>query len=140
MSQSRKAREAAAQILYQVEEASGRLPDDPTAGLNRFFENFEHDPQARADAETLVRGVCQAQTAIDEALGRHSTRWKLNRMAKVDRNILRLAAHELMTRTDVPARVVLNDAIELGKKFGSESSSAFINGVLDPVAREARQT
>ncbi len=65
-----------------------------------------------------------------------SANWRLDRMAKVDRNVLRLAVFELQHRPDVPVKVVLNEAIELGKKYGSESSGAFINGLLDRVAQE----
>ena len=72
--------------------------------------------------------------AIDELIQRSSTHWKLDRMARVDRNILRLAVYEILRRADVPVRVTLNEAIELGKKYGSEESSSFVNGVLDRVA------
>jgi N utilization substance protein B len=86
-------------------------------------------------AEVLVRGVAEHRRAIDDTIERISTNWRLDRMAKVDRNVLRLAVYELL-RTDVPVKVVINEAIELGKKFGSESSGAFVNGVLDRVAAE----
>ena len=71
---------------------------------------------------------------IDDAIESVSTNWRIDRMARVDRNVLRLAAHELLHRPGVPVKVVINEAIELGKKFGSESSGAFINGVLDRIA------
>jgi len=87
-------------------------------------------------AEELVRGVQSERPAIDEIIQRTSTNWKLDRMARVDRNILRLAVYELLRRGDVPVRVTLNEAIELGKKFGSEESSSFVNGVLDRIAHQ----
>ena len=71
---------------------------------------------------------------IDLLIQKTSTNWKLERMARVDRNILRLAVYEILRRADVPVRVTLNEAVELGKKFGSEESSAFVNGVLDRIA------
>ncbi len=70
---------------------------------------------------------------MDEVIEEVSSNWRLDRMARVDRNVLRLAVYELL-RTDVPVKVVINEAIELGKKFGSESSGAFVNGVLDKIA------
>src|SRR5574340_403086 len=84
-------------------------------------------------AEALVRGVAKHRRAIDETIERVSINWRLDRMAKVDRNVLRLAVYELL-ETDVPVKVAINEAIELGKKYGSESSGAFVNGVLDKVA------
>ena len=88
-----------------------------------------------AHAEALVRGVAEHRRAIDDTIERVSTNWRLDRMAKVDRNVLRLAVYELI-ETDVPVKVVINEAIELGKKYGSESTGAFVNGVLDKVAAE----
>src|SRR5207244_12236894 len=84
--------------------------------------------------EQLGRGVKSDRTQIDELIQKSSSNWKLDRMARVDRNILRLAVYEILRRADVPVRVTLNEAIELGKKFGSEESSAFVNGVLDKIA------
>lgn len=138
MTQGRKGRETAVQILYQLEDAHGVLPSDPSVGINGFFQNFEHEAEAREEASLLVEGVCRRQKELDSVIEKHSHRWKMKRMAKVDRNVLRLAAFELIERVSIPARVVLNEAVELGKRFGSETSSAFINGVLDPVAREIR--
>jgi len=138
MTQGRKGRETAVQILYQLEDPNGVLPEDPSVGISGFFQNFEHEQEARDDASALVEGVCRRQKDLDAVIEKHSHRWKIKRMAKVDRNVLRLAAFELIERITVPARVVLNEAVELGKRFGSETSSSFINGVLDPVAKEIR--
>lgn len=138
MALGRKERETAVQILYQIEDATGLLPQDPSQGITNYFQNFEHDEGVRDDATTLVEGVCRKRGELDALIDKHSLRWRLPRMAKVDRNILRLATYELMDRPDVPVRVVLNEAVELGKRFGSETSSAFINGILDPVARSVR--
>jgi N utilization substance protein B len=86
-------------------------------------------------AESLVRGVAEHRRVIDEEIERVSSNWRLDRMAKVDRNVLRLATYELL-KTDVPVKVAINEAIELGKKYGSESTGAFVNGVLDKIASE----
>jgi len=90
--------------------------------------------EVRDGAEELVRGVANHRREIDEVIEKVSTNWRMDRMAKVDRNVLRLAVFELRWRNDVPVKVCINEAIELGKKYGSESSGAFVNGVLDRVA------
>ncbi len=127
-----KARERALQALYQIDVAAEGIDD----ALSRFWKSFEPvEREVMALAEGLVRGVAAHRRAIDETIERVSTNWRLDRMAKVDRNVLRLAVYEL-SETDVPVKVAINEAIELGKKFGSESSGAFVNGVLDRVAAE----
>ena len=131
MASRTKARECALQALYQL-DTSGGTPEAALAGLFAHFE--EADLADRAFAEQLVRGVQGERPAFDEIIQRYSQNWKLERMARVDRNILRLAVFELLRRGDVPVKVTLNEAIELGKKFGSEESSAFVNGILDKVA------
>jgi N utilization substance protein B len=91
-----------------------------------------------AFAETLVRGVMGHKERIDQILGECSTNWRVSRMAMVDRNILRLATFELLELTDIPPRATLNEAIEIGKAYGTADSSAFINGILDKVATRVR--
>jgi transcription antitermination protein NusB len=126
-----KARERALQALYQIDVASTDLDE----ALSRFWRSFEPvEREVREMAEALVRGVAGHRREIDDAIEAVSTHWRLDRMAKVDRNVLRLAAHELLHRPDVPVKVAINEAIELGKKYGSESSGAFVNGVLDKMA------
>ncbi len=125
-----KARERALQALYQIDVAAEGIDD----ALARFWRSFEPVEREVMDlAEALVRGVAGHRRTIDDMIERISTNWRLDRMAKVDRNVLRLAVYELL-RSDVPVKVVINEAIELGKKFGSESSGAFVNGVLDRIA------
>jgi len=125
-----KARERALQALYQIDVAAEGIDE----ALARFWKSFEPvEREVMALAEGLVRGVARHRRSIDETIERVSTNWRLDRMAKVDRNVLRLAVYELI-ETDVPVKVVINEAIELGKKYGSESSGAFVNGVLDQVA------
>jgi N utilization substance protein B len=125
-----KARERALQALYQIDVAAEGIDE----ALSRFWRSFEPvEREVMALAETLVRGVAAHRRDVDEAIERVSTNWRLDRMAKVDRNVLRLAVYELL-ETDVPVKVVINEAIELGKKYGSESTGAFVNGVLDKVA------
>ena len=125
-----KARERALQALYQIDVASTDLEE----ALARFWRSFEPvEREVMTLAEALVRGVAEHRRAIDEEIERVSANWRLDRMAKVDRNVLRLATYELL-RTEVPIKVAINEAIELGKKYGSESTGAFVNGVLDKIA------
>jgi N utilization substance protein B len=126
-----KARERAIQALYQIDVAATDLDE----ALARFWRSFEPvEREVQLVAEQLVRGVAAQRREIDDAIEGVSTNWRLDRMAKVDRNVLRLAVYELRA-SDVPVRVVINEAIELGKKYGSESSGAFVNGVLDKIAQ-----
>lgn len=127
-----KARERAVQALYQIDVAATDLDE----ALSRFWRSFEPVEREVMDlAEALVRGVAEHRRIIDGAIEAVSTHWRLDRMARVDRNVLRLAVHEMLHRPEVPVKVVINEAIELGKKYGSESSGAFINGVLDKIAQ-----
>ncbi len=127
----RKAREIALQILYQVELNAS----DPARVFDTFFEAYSgsREKDARSFAETLVRGVWEHRRQIDGAITRTAKNWSFSRITPVDRSILRMAVYEMLHRTDIPYRVTLNEAIELGKKYGTEKSGAFINGVLDNV-------
>ena len=125
-----KARERALQALYQIDVAAEGI-DEALAAFWKSFEPVEREVMELA--EEVVRGVAEHRRKVDESIEGASSNWRLDRMARVDRNVLRLAVYELLC-TDVPVKVVINEAIELGKKFGSESSGAFVNGVLDKIA------
>jgi len=126
-----KARERALQALYQIDVAAAGIDD----GLASFWKSFEPTEREVQDlAEQLVRGVAVDRQLVDDLIEGVSTNWRLDRMAKVDRNVLRLAAWELL-KSDAPVKVVINEAIELGKKYGAESTGAFVNGVLDKIAQ-----
>jgi len=101
-----------------------------------FWRETPGDPEGREYADRALRGVAEDLEKVDEVIRKASTNWRLERMARVDRNVLRLGAWELLQRTDVPRAVVLDEAVELAKRFGSEESGAFVNGVLDRVASE----
>ena len=126
-----RARERALQALYQIDVAAAGI-DEALASFWRSFEPTEREVQELA--EQLVRGVAVDRQEVDDRIEGVSTNWRLDRMAKVDRNVLRLAAWELV-KGDAPVKVIINEAIELGKKYGSESTGAFVNGVLDKVAQ-----
>ncbi len=147
MGTRRKAREFALQILYQIDaqELSGAAADAQALAL--YWRNFasatdgdearEIDPEAHAFAEKLVKGVREHQTELDALIQKASKNWRLERMARVDRNLLRLALYELKHNSDdVPAKVAINEAIEIAKRFGTSESSAFVNGILDRCREE----
>ena len=94
--------------------------------------------KSREFAEGLVAGVAEQLERIDRVIEEHSNNWALDRMARVDLALLRLAAYELLCSRDIPASVVINEAIEIGKRFGTRETPAFINGILDQVARHVR--
>lgn len=132
-----RARERVLQALYEVDVARA----EGLTALDHAWRSEESAPdrEAHGFSVRLMRGIIEHRPAIDEVIEKHSHNWRLERMAKVDRNILRLAVFELIHLPEVPKRVVLNEAIELAKKFGSEDSKAFINGILDKVAAAVRQ-
>ena len=123
-------REAALQMLFAMEAGGGSAERVIAA----YWRETPGDPEGREYADAVVRGVYDELTAVDEAIKKASTNWRLERMARVDRNVLRLGAWELLRQGDVPRAVILDEAVELAKRFGSEESGAFVNGVLDRIA------
>ena len=134
MGARRKAREAALQVLYQIEMTGSPAE----SAISLFWREHPAVEEVQKFAQELVEGTLRSQKEIDQLLERHSTHWRLSRMAVVDRNLLRMAIFELLYGRDVPVSVTLNEAIEIAKKFGTEESAPFINGVLDPLAKEVR--
>jgi N utilization substance protein B len=132
MGSRRKSREAAVQLLYQI-DLSGADAEQAIALYKQYLGEAD---EADEFAIELVRGCCAALDEIDAKIREVSRHWRLERMARVDRNILRLASFELLRMPDVPRRVTLNEAVELAKRFGDENSPAFVNGVLDRIASD----
>ncbi len=129
MSDRRRSRQLALQVLYQMEHGADQ---DPEQSFALFAENFKAPPRLHEYARFLVLGVHQRCPEIDQRLGTASRSWRVERMSRVDRNILRLACFEMFfSPQPVPPKVVINEAVELAKRFGSEQSPAFVNGVLD---------
>ena len=123
----RRGRELALQMLYQHELAGA---DVDTIGFS--FDELQQAPEGvREFAVSLARGVVSKLAEVDSRLVDQADNWRLERMAAVDRNILRLALYELLFATDTPPAVVIDEAVEIAKRFGSERSSQFVNGVLD---------
>ena len=122
-------------MLFQI-EASGV---DADGAIALFWRNFEADPEGRAYADEAVRGIGERMVDLDAKISGASSNWRIERMTRVDRNLLRLGAWELMFRPDVPRAVVLDEAIELAKEYGTDDSSAFVNGVLNEIGEKVRQ-
>ena len=135
MGSRRKAREAAVQMLYQM-DLSGISAAD-AVGL--FWQHLGVPVERDEFADQLVLGYARAADEIDAKIRAVSRHWRLERMSRVDRNIIRLGAYELMHIDDIPRRVTLNEAVELAKRFGNEESPAFVNGVLDRIAEEVQK-
>lgn len=123
----RKAREVALQVLYSLNFVNLDVPK----ALDLFWGNFAAPKEAREFAATLVEGAWSHKNELDSLIAGSSDNWSLSRMSKVDISILRLAVYEFLYCPDIPSKVSLNEAIDLGKTFGSENSGSFINGILD---------
>ena len=143
MKSRRAGRELALQALY----ACDSLDVWSEATVQLLFEVFHPvplqeeqgiSPELLQFAHTLIRGVIEHRGIIDESIARASTRWALSRMCQVDRNILRLATYELMYELSTPVSVVINEAIEIAKRFSADDAPTFVNGVLDRVAQGTR--
>ena len=133
MGRRRKARELALQLLYQL-DVQGE--DNPQPHLDDFWLRHPVDREARDFAESLVRGTKTHEAEIDELIARYAENWELDRMAVVDRNILRQGIFELRWTSGVPPKVAINEALEVAKKFSTHESSRFINGILDRIHKE----
>lgn len=147
----REAREAAVQFLYQL-DTPGSHPDTPDGDFWKL-RSGSHDPddpkstappaplpqKARTFSETLIQGVQQHRETLDEHIVRFTRNYQLGRIAAVDRNILRLAVYEMLHTPKVPLVVAINEAIEIAKKFGSEESGRFVNGILDQIRTQVAQ-
>jgi N utilization substance protein B len=128
----RKSRELALQALYQWNITR----QDPFLILDQQKANFSPADEDDGFAQQILMGVLEHYNHIDELIEKFSEHWRLDRISIIDRNILRMAIFELLFREDIPPKVTLNEAIDLGKRFGSEDSSAFINGILDRIQKE----
>jgi transcription antitermination protein NusB len=123
-------REFALKALYRIDICGGASNDD----LVLFFENFPADDRARRFATRLVEGVRAEVPELDKLLAGILEHWSIRRLSRVDHNILRMALFELMRMDDIPARVTIDEAIELAKCYGDQDSGRFVNGVLDQLA------
>ncbi len=131
----RRAREVALQVLYALDILNITVPD----ALELFWTNFEAPEETREFSSNLIKGAWNNKSGIDKLLAECSEHWSLSRMSRVDKAILRMAVYELQHCPDVPPKVTLNEAIDLGKIYGSENSGSFINGILDALYAKLRK-
>ena len=134
----RRARGYALQVLYALDLNDAQDGSEAVAGFGELFE-LEMDPESIEFAGQLVACTRERVEEIDDAVQSASRNWRLDRMSRVDRNILRLATCELRHFPDVPVKVVINEAVELAKRFGTADSPAFVNGILDRIAHQLRR-
>lgn len=124
-----RCREWALQFLYQAEFSGQWAPE----AVERFWSHFQTEGSTPAYLQELVAGVASHLDELDAFIVRFSEHWRLERMTIVDRNLLRLAIYELLYQPQIPPKVVINEAVEMAKRYGSEASGGFINGILDQV-------
>lgn len=129
-----KARELAVKFMYQLDQRGNRAVTDEE--IEEFFKETTDAREVVDFAKELIKGTNQHLSIIDKRIEEVSHNWKLERMAAIDRNVIRLGAYELMFRTDVPALVSINEAIEIAKKFSTRKSGAFVNGILDSLRKK----
>jgi N utilization substance protein B len=127
-----QARECALQILYQ----SDIRKEQPEKLFLDFWRDNEVGAEVSDFASSLVLGTLKNMKKIDETITSYASNWKLNRMAVIDRNVLRLATYELLFCDDIPQKVSINEAVDLAKKFGDTESGKFVNGILDKISKE----
>lgn len=132
MGSRRKARECALQMLFQWDITHDSIEQIQST----FWEGQDEPEDTRVFAEALAAGTIARVEKIDTVIGRHAENWRLDRMAVVDRNILRLATYEFFNDAETPKTVVINEAIEIARRFSAQESPQFINGILDSIRKE----
>lgn len=134
MSIRRKSRELALQCLYQIDQSGNSQAD-----IACMSEHFDVNRKAVPYAQELISGIQLQWDALNSLIELHAKNWRLSRMAVIDRNILRIASFELAHMPDVPSSVILNEAIEIAKRFSTDDAAPFINGILDSICRSVRK-
>jgi transcription antitermination factor NusB len=129
MGRRRRSRELAIQVLFHLEIN----PANPEEAFGLICENFNPVKSIRPFSKKLVLGVCERKAELDSLIIRASKNWRLERMSYLDRSILRMATFEILCMEDIPPKVTIDEAVEIGKRFGTEDSSSFINGILDNI-------
>jgi len=129
------AREFALQVLYKIDITK----DNYSVALDNFWLSYDQEiikEEIRGFTDGLVKGVTEKLGEIDKKIAQYAANWQLERMAVVDRNVLRLGSYELMFRNDIPPKVAINEALELAKKYSSLEAAKFVNGILDKIKLE----
>lgn len=138
MGKRRLAREQALKFLYQIDILSrgkNKKNLDVDGELNNFsiIDNLHADKDIKEFMVFLVKGVCAEIEHIDKIISQHSDNWKISRMSRIDRNVLRIAVYEMIKLSNIPYAVTINEAVDIAKKYGTSESGSFINGVIDKV-------
>jgi len=131
-----QAREVAVQVLYALDCGKAWSRDDAEESLRHYWSHMDGPAPGRPYGEALVLGVLAHHDSLDDAIRAANPNWRLERMARVDRNVLRVAAWEILHNTEVPVAVAIDEAIELARRFGADDAAAFVNGTLDKLARQ----
>jgi N utilization substance protein B len=131
-SRRRKARELAMQALFYMDQS----PMAPKQALQLFVQQYPPPKQVDRFFNEIVSGILENRRNIDGLIEKNAQHWKLSRMSGVDRNVMRIAVFEFLFKPDIPKTVSINEAIEIGKRFGSEETGAFVNGILDSIRIE----
>ena len=128
-----KARECALKVLYAIDITK----DNPENCLKVFWRDHETvNPEIKEFTEYLVKETCENKKVVDKLISKCATNWQIQRMATIDRNIIRMATFEILFADDIPPKVSMNEAVEIAKKYGDNDSGKFVNGVLDKINRE----
>lgn len=139
MGKRRRSRELALQFLYQFDSLNEASPDPQGAeeSLGQFWERdgINADTEVKDFATVLSLGCSKNIGRLDDVISKYSEHWSLQRISKIDRNILRIAVYEMFYLSAIPPAVTINEAVDLGKTFGTEESGAFINGILDKISK-----
>lgn len=133
MGKRRRARECALQMLFQID----LIGVERAEVYAQFWDEHDTEDDVRAFTQELVDGVCTTREQLDARITKIAERWRIERMAVVDRNVLRMALYEMNRQPQTPIAVVIDEAIEVARRFGSEESARFVNGVLDALRRDA---
>ncbi len=129
MGMRRRSRELALQFLYQLDISKIDIDDV----INLFWEHFDCVDKIREFSNVIINGVSSNKDEIDKMIVLYARNWDIDRMASIDRNILRIAVYEMMYLEDIPVNVIINEAVELAKKYSTSESGKFVNGILDKV-------
>lgn len=132
MSLRRISRELALQCLYQMDQSGNK---ESTIEDMKLY--FDVNSKAAPYAQELVSGIRDHLDEVDGVIEKYAKNWRLNRMAVIDRNLLRIAAYEFLYKSDIPGSVIIDEAIEIAKRYSSDDAASFINGILDPICRGA---
>lgn len=132
MGKRRKARESALQILYQLEFDDSQVDQ----AIDLFWQKKKAPEETKEYSRWLVKGILSHEKEVDEAIQSISEHWRISRMAVVDRNILRLASFELLHAENIAPAIIINEAIEIAKKFSSPEAATFVNGILDALRKK----